>query len=517
MQKRLTEKYSTEVAKYCRIYRDLVKLKVLSSTDVKANSSLLKNIQKSSKDLNEVNVLLLNANNKVFRDQNQAFTRRFSSLIAEQEKIDNEIADIKMRINHLKSQVDCVDIQLEKYSTLDNQFNADKKIEILESRLLRNNQKVNDLRLHGLKLKEFVSNLLFMRHQFQKSRDNVIAKLIVKKEEIMELVDHYAIGFANGMKNCQNLKACRIRSAKELKIHLQEIRQLIRTAVSDNILRKFMITKATPIQLETNAVPPREILMSNYRALMKTDEELLAKINEFASGISASDLKAKVREAFSLYLYSNDITKMIDNSAKSLEMLENQTNLAEIQLKDRELNEEREIKLENQWTDEANETQVISTNLVDKESLLEKCFIDIAKMFEMLQCEDSLLYEVGQSVDAYNVHNVLQLIETRLRHVMHTVYCWQEKKKKKNTKDQLVYGTEIVKAHGLPALKLVHSCAECSQSEARANIDVETIFSKGDKEEKIKFNIKMKNLKAKMHAIEKCPKPASKAILSKNL
>lgn len=83
MQKRLTEKYSTEVAKYCRIYRDLVKLKVLSSIDVKANSSLLKNIQKSSKDLNEVNVLLLNANNKVFRDQNQAFTRRFSSLIAE--------------------------------------------------------------------------------------------------------------------------------------------------------------------------------------------------------------------------------------------------------------------------------------------------------------------------------------------------------------------------------------------------------------------------------------------------
>lgn len=160
MQKRLTEKYSTEVAKYHRIYRDLDKLKVLSNTDVNANSALQKSIQRSSRDLNKLNILLLNANNKVVRGQSRAFTRRFSSLIAQQEKIDNEIADIKKRINHLKSQVELVDVQLEKYSTFDNQFNADKKIEILESRLLRNNQKSNSLRLHGLKLKEFVTELL---------------------------------------------------------------------------------------------------------------------------------------------------------------------------------------------------------------------------------------------------------------------------------------------------------------------------------------------------------------------
>lgn len=498
MQKLLAEKYSTEVAKYRRIYRDLDKLKVFTNTDVRAYSALQKNIQRSSKDLNELNTLLFNVNCKVVRVQGKVFTRRLSSLLAEQEKMDEEINDIKKRVNHLKSQIERVDVKLEKYSTVDSHFDVGKKIETLENRLLRNNQRVNGLRLHGIKLKEFVSELLFMRRRFQKSRDSIIAKLMEKKQEIIELVDHYAIGFASGMKNCRDLEACRNRSIKEVKDHLQEMRQLIRAAESNNILREFMITKAAPIELASDAIPPREILMSNYRHLMQTDEELLSKINEFASGVTAADLKLKVREAYSLYLYSNEITKMVDSSAKILETLEKQSELAEIRMIDRQKNVEREKELENRWNEEAAETQRHNTDLADNESLLDKCYKDIAQMFEMLQCKDSLLYETGQHIDGYNVHGVLRVIETRLRHVMHTVFCWQEQNNVPEHK-RLVHGIEIVKAHGLPLMKMVHPCPECSQVEARAHPDVESIPDEKTKYEKIKGNIKMQNMRAKMH------------------
>ncbi|XP_055325681.1 uncharacterized protein LOC129579556 [Sitodiplosis mosellana] len=516
MQKRLTEKYSTEVAKYHRIYRDLSNSKVHSNTDVRANSVLRKNIERSSRYLSQLNTLLFNVDNKVVRVQTKGFTRRLSSLLAEQDEMDNEMNDIKKRINHLKSQIERVDVKLEKYSAVDNHFDAEKKIETLENRLLRNNQKVNGLRLHGIKLKDIVSELLFMRRRFQKSRDDITAMLMVKKQEITELVDHYAIGFANGMKNCRNLEACHIRSTRELKAHLQEMRQLIRSAESNNILREFMITKATPIELSSDAIPPREILKSNYRKLTQADEELLSKIGEFASGVTASGLKSKVREAYSLYLYSNDITKMIDNSAKMLETLEKQSELAEIRLLDRQQNEHREKELENQWTEEATETQRHSTNLADNESMLVKCYKDVREIFETLQCEDSLLYEVGQSIDGYNVHAVLRVIETRLRHVMYTVSCWQEKNNVPE-EERLVHGIEIVKAHGLPLMEMVHPCPECSQIEARANPDVEAILDKKTKSQKIKSNIKMHNMRAKMHNIQDCPKPGSKSVLSKTI
>lgn len=498
MQKLLAEKYSTEVAKYRRIYRDLDKLKVLTNADVRAYSALQKNIQKSSKYLKELNTLLFNVNCKVVRVQGKVFTRRLSSLLAEQEKIDDEMNDIRKRLNHLKSQIERVDVKLEKYSTVDNHFNVEKKIQTLENRLLRNNQRVNGLRLHGIKLKEFVSELLFMRRRFQKSRDSIIATLMLKKQEVIELVHHYAIGFANGMKNCRDLEACRSRSIKEIKDHLQEISQLIRAAESNNILREFMITKAAPIELSSGAIPPREILKSNYRNLMQTDEELLSKINEFASNVTASDLQLKVREAYSLYLYSNEITKMVDSAAKILETLEKQSKLAEWRMIDRQRNEQREKELGNRWNEEATETQRYNINLADNESLLDKCYNDITEMFEMLQCENSLLYEKGQPIDGYNVHLVLRVIETRLRHVMHTVFCWQEQN---NVPEgmRMIHGIEIVKAHGLPLMKMIHPCPECSQVEAKAQPDVETIPDEKTKYEKIKSNIKMHNMRAKMH------------------
>lgn len=516
MQKRLTEKYSTEVAKFRRIYRDLNKLKALTNTDVRANAALQKKIQRSANDLNELKIAIVNVNNKVVRVERKTFTERLTSLICQQDKIDEEMIEIKTRINHLKSQIERVNVQLEKYSSNDNQFNVDKKIEILEDRLLRNNQKVSGLRLHGLKLQKLVSDLLFMRRRFQKARDTITAKLMATKQQITELVDHFSIAFANDMKNCRNLEACRIRSTRELKTHLQEMRQLIRAAESIDILREFMLTKGTQIELSTDAIPPREILESNYRDLTQANAELLNQIDQFASDVTAKDLKMKVREAYSLYLYSNDITKMIDNSAKILEMLEEQSNLAEIRLIDRRQNEQREKELQNQWNEENAETQRQNTNLADCDTLLTKCFKNVATIFEMLQCEDSLLYEVGQSIDQYNFYDVLRVIETRLRHVMYSVFCWQEQNNLPED-EWLVHDIEIIKADGLPALNMIHSCPECSEAEARANPDVETVLDDNTKYVKIKNNIHMQNMKAKMHNIEECPKPHSKAVVSKNI
>lgn len=197
MNKRLYS--NSDLNKYRRAYRDLDKSKILDNTDILARRVLLDNIQRTSKRLKQLNMLIKNMDNKVTRDENKVFNNKFTSLLAEQDDIMVKINAHKTKIEHLKSQIDRVNVELEKYSTVDERFTAEKTINNLEYRLLVSNQKMNGLKLAGIKQKNIVDDLLLMRRRFQATRDTVIAKLMTKKREIKELNDHYTIAFSNGI------------------------------------------------------------------------------------------------------------------------------------------------------------------------------------------------------------------------------------------------------------------------------------------------------------------------------
>lgn len=512
MNKRLYS--NSDLNKYRRAYRDLDKSRILDNTDILAQRVLIDNIQRTANRLKDLNTLIDNIDNKVTRQENRDFNERFTKLIAEQDEINAVIKTYKIKIEHLKSQIERVNFELEKYSTVDDHFTAEKTIKNLEYRLLISNQKTNALRLTGIRQKDIVDDLLRMRRRFQATRNSVIALLMTKKREIKELNDHYSIAFSNGMKICKDVEICRLKAAAQLKDHLQEMRQLIRAAESNDILQAFMINKATAIELDSGAVPRREILEESYRELAKICETQLKQVKEFAPETSPEDLIRKRRLIFAQYLYENEIKDNIEDTEKEMVTLQNGITTAKLNIEERE-EKKKNLNTLNSTMKEGQEIfNQQNERAVKIESMLRKYLDEIYKMYTMLGCKEDFSFENNKNVDEFNVDVVLQFVEMRLRQVIFSVYCQQENA---GQGSGLVHGTPIVKPRVVPAIELVGPCPECSQVEARASPDVEHIRDFEAKLAKIKQDIINRNLMSKMHHIEDCPKPGSKAVLMKQI
>lgn len=439
-----------------------------------------------------------------------------SYLIAEQDVMDVQIKSYKMKIAHLRSQIERVDVQLEKYSTNDDQFNADHKIQVLENRLFHSNQRTSCLRQEGIRRKSIVSDLMYRRRRFQIDRDNVIATLKRKKQEILELVDHYSIGFANGMKNWQDIDLCRTKTASILKNHLQEMRHLIRTAETNDILQDFMITKATPIELESDAVPQREILKQNFNVASKLCVDQLKQIDEYAPNVTPDDLGCKRRETFALYLYENEICENIKEIDQAVTRTNQVAEVAKEQIQQR-INDSKHLSELKQTARENDvKKQKLEEHAVDLNSQLRKYLIDVQNLYSALKCDTLFGFKDNEKADEFNLDEVLQIIEIRLRQIMYSVFCWQENHNVP-TEKRIVHGVEFDKSRDVPHLELINPCPECSQVEARASVDVESLVNQKEKFEKLKDSIEQRTMTSQMHHIEECPRPGSKAVITKDI
>lgn len=437
-------------------------------------------------------------------------------LVAEHDLIDEQIKAYKTKIAHLRSQIERVDVKLEKYSTNDDQFNADHKIETLENRLFHNNQKMSALKQEGIKLRGVVSDLMYRRRQFQIDRDNVTASLMRKKQEILEIVDHYSIGFSNGMKNWQDIDITRIRSAKLMQNHLHEMRHLIRTAESNDILQDFMINKVTPIKLESAAVPQREILMDNFKEASKECDDQLKLVNEFNPKVTPDDLTYKRHQTFALYLYENEIVENIEEIDRGVTRTNEQAAVAREQNEQLKKNVENLHEMKQMVIGNEEEIRKQEERAAQLESMLHQYMKNVHDLYKTLKCDTLFGFEGGESVDVFNLDEVLQIIEIRLRQIMYAVYCWQEEHEVSDKK-RYVHDIEIVKPRKIPDIELVNPCPECSQVEARANPEVESLVNFEEKLVKLKESIDKRTMTSQIHQIQDCPKPGSKAVLSKNI
>lgn len=508
---------STELNEHRRTYRNINTLRIIDNTSVLALQVLEKKIKLSKKQLKQLNHEINNVDNKMVRTETKNFANQITSLLTEQDNLDEEIASCKTKIEHLKSQIGLVDIELEKYSAkLDNRFNADHKIETLDNRLFHSNQKMNLLKLEGLKLRDIVSDLLFMRRKFQINRDDIIARLQIRKAKVIELVDHYAIAFANGIRICHDLDTCRTRSAKLLKEHLQEMQHLIRTAETNEILREFMITKATPIQLTSDCVPQREILQANFEELSKICDGQLEQIEKYAPNVQPMDLEHKRRQTFSLYLLESEVTDNIEDCDKNVATLKTGISNAKRKINERKQKKQYLSSMKTTLNENESKIKKQSENVGTLESTLNHHLVQVQELYTMLACDVEFGSHGGNKVDRYNIDEVLQIIEIRLRNIMYSVYCWQEAKSKSN-KSELVHGLDVVRPIDIPAIHLINPCPECSQVEARANPDIEKVIDEKGIVAEITEAMANRSIRPRIHHIEDCPKPGSKAVLANDL
>lgn len=515
MIKGISAKY--DLNKHRRTYRDMDKLTIISHTDVLSHRVLLSSIEKNKKELQFLNRQIRSMNNKFVKSENKEFVQRLTTVINNLDEFYGTINDHKTKIGHMKSQILRVENELEKYSTVDTRPSAVKTIATLENRLMHSNQKKDSLRMKAILLTDMVKDLLLMRRRFQTTRNRVVHRLMQRKTEINQLVDVYTIAFLSGMKTCQDIEKCHLQSAKQLQDHLQEMRQWIRAAESNDILQEFIINKATPIPLKSDAVPKREILCKNYQEMSAIREEQLDQIKEIAPNTTPADIKSKRDQTFALYLYGNEITDNIESAEKNVNVTRTVIKLARTEIRQRRQNKRHLKELKSILDEEEIKIKEQNEEAVRIESVLRNYLDQIGQIYRMLGCDEAFAFDNIQDFDEFNLDAILQRIEIQLRHVIYTVYCWQEKNEASTEDVALVHGMPIVMPRNIPTMRLINPCPECSQVEARANPDVEDVMDKEEKFAKIKEAIELRSLAFKMHDIEDCPKPGSRAVLSKQL
>lgn len=196
-----------DFTKYFSIFRNLHKLKICSKDDSK---SLAKE-SSYSKELKALNILIESYSNKLTRAQKKKSERLATDL----HYIDSSIESQKSQIACLKAQILHLDKELAKYSTVDEQSDAEKEIARLKDRLLNNNQKKNLLKFKTSQLNTIVTDMLLERQKFLARRKGLFTKLMVKKREINDVINTYSIINSNIVNMRQN------KSGQQPKNHLQ--------------------------------------------------------------------------------------------------------------------------------------------------------------------------------------------------------------------------------------------------------------------------------------------------------
>lgn len=169
----------------CRsMYRNLLKLKICSNADSKSYDS---KIDRKDKELQALYALIESLDNKLARTQKKKSIKRATQLAADLDHIDSALKLRQAQVEHLKSEIWCLDNEIAKFSAVHENTDTEKQIKAMESRLLNNIRKKDSLKVKTSQLETVVTDMLLKRQKFSNTRRSLITDLMVKKREIDEI------------------------------------------------------------------------------------------------------------------------------------------------------------------------------------------------------------------------------------------------------------------------------------------------------------------------------------------
>lgn len=524
----------TEISNHQRLYRESANRKLLTHSEIKSRILLDKTISRGEHEIEEYSCWIKVAENKANKIENNRMVKTLEGFLAEGKIIDEDINNIKVHINHLKSQILRVDEEYNNAGKLmisdlvhaENVRSAYKAVEILENELDFIKKKKNRLKLQNSKLRHAIDELRYTRCLFKNQWENVVNRLTRNKKNLIDMVEQVLFAFARGTDFCKRIEF--IKSKTDNSLFYTQMQNVNQSLEAEERATQFFQSKMNAIAVQDNnrcLFKGRADKKTMYQKMTDVYSKNIDNIKKLTNlndidGIIANCTEHK-RSVFSSYLYLNELNQSIDTAGSVLLDVQKSAALAERKI---EKPHKKQNRVEIEKSVLTNQ-QSLNHQLKEREESirenLDRYYSAIHKMYEMFKTRaiphlnDGCLNDLelnATETNEYNVEKILSTIEERLKFVMWNLYCWQHD----HADGGIVNGIEFVnyKKMETPMEKLVHPCPECSQNEDAAKPEKETLLDRGKVIEKLKKQIKSTQMESRMHNIEECPTATSRNLLA---
>lgn len=150
--------------------------------------------------------------------------------------------------DHIKNTEKTV-VTLRTQQTSDRQHedrveNAARTLDGLENKLDVQNKKFGIICAENEEMRQTIKKLLWDREGFLKSWNKMIAKLVLGKQFMMDLIEQATIAYDQREEWCSKLQALRLKAHYDLVYHTQEMRELKRKQNNNSKLEQFFSMKS---------------------------------------------------------------------------------------------------------------------------------------------------------------------------------------------------------------------------------------------------------------------------------
>lgn len=527
-----------EVSKFQKRYRDQANTQSISNHQKDKRVKLEKSIQRLTGEIENLNKTLNIVRSKVNRQRAERFIQHLGNTVVDIKRCNKLIGATKMTVHQLKEQIIRVDwdhVRCERQSISDHEYatkltKAWKTVTILESQLEVSRKKENQFKGHTSQLLIVIRDAIIGRSIFNRMWTSMVDRLNFDRKMVISMVDRVLLAYNYGKQMCYQIDFVRKKDRNEKQAQIVKMTDVTKAIDQDAIAIDFFQQKAQNISYKkldvretTRRAESKKSQIATTALFKRVRNEISEFVNEHKTQAVVEKYVQHKRQYFAYCLYLNDIEKRITSNSKLLADL--QRNI-ECDHRSAETTGQKQLRLNvlrSRLLDEQRRAEQKEQQLEAVNRILANAFKKIDSLFETLEND---VNGIGLVVDFENDRanetnyiTYLSALDARIKQIISFVYlCDREIGDEwRDCKSWAVKDVEVVNCqeNDSPQTVAVPQCAECAEAEDLARPDIDKPLDRRGIRKFIRTTLPKTDLHNRMHHIESCPRPSSRALLIK--
>lgn len=527
-----------DISKFQKKYRDQANVPSISNRQKDKLKKLEKSIERMAHEIVNLNKTLEAVRSNVNRQRTDQFIQHLEEIVMEIKRCNKTCECTKMKVQQLKGQitrVDCDHVRLERQSISDHAYaaklaKARKTVTILESQLDVSRRKENKLKGHNTQLLIVIRDAIIGRIIFNRMWTSMVDRLNLDRKMVIAMVDRVLLAYNYSKQMCYQIDFVREKDRHEKQAQIVKMSDVTKAFEQDTLAITFFQQKARIIpykNLDDKEMDRRAQFRETFVAATAQFKVVRDHINQYVNERQTNAVIEKYirhkRQYFAYCMYLHDIENRMTCNNKSLAKMQQNIERGSQNTESLTQKKNRIHKLRSRLMEEQYEVQQKEQRLVAIDDHLRKSFAKIDSICETLKCDvNSIGLVVDFENDRANETNYaayLSAMDARIKQIISFVYHRERASNDEWWNNHLiaVKDVEVVNCSSIdsPHRLVVPQCAECAEAEDLARPDIDRPLDRNEIREHIKVNLPKTDLHSRVHHIENCPRPSSRALLAK--
>lgn len=527
-----------DISKFQKKYRDQANIQSISNRQKDKRIKLEKHIERLADEIANLNKTLNVVQSKVNRQRTDKFIQHLEEIVIDIKRHNKLIYSAKMTLHQLKGQIiraDCDYVRLERQSISDHEYaaklaKARKTVIILETQLDAGRKKENKLKEHNSQLLIVIRDAIIGRTIFDRMWTRMVDRLNFDRKMVISMVDRVLLAYSFGKQICYQIDFVRKKEKNEKAALIGKMSDVMKAMEQDAIDVSFFQQKARVIpykNLDCKETARRAQFKQTHATKTAQFKNARSDINQYVNEHRTKAVIEKYirnkRQYFAYCLYLNDIEHRITCNSKSLADMQQTIDVGRHDAETLSQKMNRISKMKSRLLDEQYEVQQREQQLAVVDENLLDSFARINSIFRRLECDVSSIGLVidfeNDRANETNYVTYLSAMDARIKQIISFVYhCERGESDEWSKRDSMtVKDVEVVNCNTVnsPHKLIVPQCAECAEAEDLARPDIDKPLDRNEIREFIRTSLPTTDLHNRVHHIEKCPRPSSRALLAK--